>query len=267
MSLQDSRVIETVKVLLKVGADGRGIASVEKTGTSGDVDTYTITLTDQTKYTFDVTNGASIDTIEKTGTSGAVDTYTITLTNGETFTFTVTNGVGTIASDIGYDNTSSGLTADDVQEAIDEEQTEINAIKNPTFTEAQTRANIASGESLATLFGKIKKFFTDLKTVAFSGSYSDLSNKPDLPSFTIEQTSITTNQNSGWTDFPYVGHISLYVIDGFKGGSIVGVTATDPNNPRVLTQVIDIRGNSVTVDVYAKSSQTVYVNILYIREG
>ena len=43
-----------------------------------------------------------------------------------------------------------------------------------TFTEAQTRTNIASGESLATMFGKIKKFFTDLKTVAFTGNISDL---------------------------------------------------------------------------------------------
>ena len=33
-----------------------------------------------------------IKSIEKTGTEGLVDTYTITLTNGETSTFTVTNG-------------------------------------------------------------------------------------------------------------------------------------------------------------------------------
>ena len=50
--------------------------------------------------------------------------------------------------------------------------------QSPTFTEATTRANITSGETLSTLFGKIKKFFTDLKTVAFTGSYTDLSNKP-----------------------------------------------------------------------------------------
>lgn len=51
---------------------------------------------------------------------------------------------------------------------------------NPTFTEAATRANIASGESFATILGKIKKFFSDLKTVAFSGSYNDLTDKPNL---------------------------------------------------------------------------------------
>ncbi len=36
------------------------------------------------------------------------------------------------------------------------------------FTEAGARANIATGESTATLFGKIKKYFTDLKTHAFT---------------------------------------------------------------------------------------------------
>lgn len=50
--------------------------------------------------------------------------------------------------------------------------------QQPTFAESGTRTNIASGETLSTLFGKIKKFFADLKTVAFTGSYSDLSNKP-----------------------------------------------------------------------------------------
>ena len=50
--------------------------------------------------------------------------------------------------------------------------------QQPTFAESGTRSNIVSGETLSTLFGKIKKFFTDLNTVAFTGSYTDLSNKP-----------------------------------------------------------------------------------------
>jgi len=39
------------------GTDGRGIASVIKTGTEGNVDTYTITFTDDSTSTFTVTNG------------------------------------------------------------------------------------------------------------------------------------------------------------------------------------------------------------------
>lgn len=41
------------------GADGVGIAKIEKTSTAGNVDTYTITLTNGKTYTFTVTNGAN----------------------------------------------------------------------------------------------------------------------------------------------------------------------------------------------------------------
>lgn len=43
------------------GADGVGIASITKTGTSGLVDTYTITYTNGTTSTFTVTNGSGAD--------------------------------------------------------------------------------------------------------------------------------------------------------------------------------------------------------------
>ena len=46
------------------------------------------------------------------------------------------------------------------------------------FSKATTRANLVSGEALKVSLGKIMKYFDDLKTVAFSGSYTDLSNLP-----------------------------------------------------------------------------------------
>ena len=128
MSIQDSRQVSNVKVMLNKGASGGTIVSVEKTSTSGLVDTYTATMSNGDRFTFEVTNGSSIADIQKTSTSGAVDTYTVYLTNGDTSTFTVTNGVGTIASDIGYDNTSSGLSATKVQGAIDEVEAQITAL-------------------------------------------------------------------------------------------------------------------------------------------
>lgn len=45
-------------------------------------------------------NGVGISSIAKTGTSGNVDTYTITLTDGSTYTFTVTNASGGAWNDI-----------------------------------------------------------------------------------------------------------------------------------------------------------------------
>lgn len=53
--------------------------------------------------------------------------------------------------------------------------------QTPTFTQAAERVNIVSGEKISVILGKIMKWFADLKTVAFSGSYNDLSNQPTIP--------------------------------------------------------------------------------------
>ena len=54
------------------------------------------------------------------------------------------------------------------------------------FSTATTRTNVVTGEKLSTLFGKIAKWFTDLKKVAFTGSYNDLTDLPDIPSDTAQ---------------------------------------------------------------------------------
>ena len=77
------------------GKDGTNIKSVEKSASDGLTDTYTITLTDGSKSSFNVTNGKGISSISKTGTSGLDDIYTITYNDGTTSTFTVPNGKGT----------------------------------------------------------------------------------------------------------------------------------------------------------------------------
>mgnify|MGYP000062538391 CR=1 FL=1 len=73
--------------------------------------------------------------------------------------------------------------------------------QTPTFTAASSRTNINSGETLATIFGKIKKWFSDLKTIAFTGSYTDLSNKPTSMQnpyyLTLTMNSSGTTYNGG----------------------------------------------------------------------
>lgn len=54
------------------------------------------------------------------------------------------------------------------------------------FEEASSRQSLNSGENTSTLWGKVKKFLTDLKAVAFSGKYSDLSGLPDLTGYAIK---------------------------------------------------------------------------------
>ena len=49
---------------------------------------------------------------------------------------------------------------------------------NVEFEESASRQQLNSGENISTLFGKIKKIFSDLKSVCFSGSYKDLNDTP-----------------------------------------------------------------------------------------
>ena len=57
-----------------------------------------------------------------------------------------------------------------------------------TFTTANERTNVATGEKLTTILGKIAKYFADLKTVAFTGKYSDLTGLPTIPTVTNDLT-------------------------------------------------------------------------------
>lgn len=74
---------------------------------------------------------------------------------------------------------------------------DIRGLLNPSFTEASGRVNIDSGESYTTLFGKIKKYFSDLKSGAFNsitqGTYITVTTND-----TTHETEIKHN-NSGVT--------------------------------------------------------------------
>lgn len=52
-----AKIDEHIKVMMLKGETGANIKSIDKTATSGLVDTYTVTLTDGTKSNFTVTNG------------------------------------------------------------------------------------------------------------------------------------------------------------------------------------------------------------------
>lgn len=61
----------------QTGATGNGISTIAKTGTSGNVDTYTITYTNGTTTTFDVTNANVVNEIS----SGSGNTYSCDVIN------------------------------------------------------------------------------------------------------------------------------------------------------------------------------------------
>ena len=71
------------------GPDGTYIEEVKKTGTDGNVDTYTIYLTDGSTFTFTVTNGTAAEPSDKVTVSfdangGKLETTTIEVEKGST---------------------------------------------------------------------------------------------------------------------------------------------------------------------------------------
>lgn len=70
---------------------------------------------------------------------------------------------------------------------VDNKLNSNSAISDTTvaFTEASARENIVSNEKSSTLFGKVQKWFSDLKKVAFTGSYNDLIDTPSNATTTI----------------------------------------------------------------------------------
>lgn len=126
-----------------------------------------------------------------------------------------------------------------------------------TFTEASARTNIATGEKLSVLFGKIKKFFTDIKTVAFTGNYADLSNKPiSLPASggnadTVNGFTVGCNvpSNAKFTD-------TVYTHPATHPASVI---VQDANN-RFVTDVEKNNWNNNKYSYMSSGDLTVFFN-------
>lgn len=65
-----------------------------------------------------------------------------------------------------------------------------------TITAAANRTNLITGEKLSVSLGKISKWFSDLKSVAFSGSYKDLSDTPTLGTAAKKDIAVSGNAST-----------------------------------------------------------------------
>ena len=91
-------------------------------------------------------------------------------TTGRTRTNTLANWVLSVY------NSTLGTAAKTITGAINEIQNKISNLKDETisFTQSTKRTNVATGDSLKTMFGKVSKFFTDLKPHAFNAPITTL---------------------------------------------------------------------------------------------
>ena len=113
------------------GKDGRGIASIEKTGTTGSVDTYTIRYTDGTTSTYTVNNSDSVALQRQIVPSAAVESSATASQAYAAGDYVVVNGVlRKVKSAIAKGNTisDSNSTATTVTNSI--KSAEDNASKS-----------------------------------------------------------------------------------------------------------------------------------------
>ena len=64
------------------------------------------------------------------------------------------------------------------------------------FTVAGTRSNIQSGQAMKTILGMLSRWYTDLKTVAWSGKYNDLTDKPTIPNGAAASCAVANNDTT-----------------------------------------------------------------------
>jgi hypothetical protein len=141
------------------------------------------------------------------------------------------NPHGTTKSDVGLGNVPNVSTND----------------QTPTFSQASTRNNIASGDKLSVILGKVQKFFNDLKTVAFTGSFSDLSNKPQINSVELSGNKTTSDL-------------------GINAGNVMmsdGVTSVEDALDEVAGEIEKIIVQNGTVSVTGVSNNWMYMNITF----
>lgn len=129
------------------------------------------------------------------GADYANGVITLTLQNGQTLDVDVSalvNGLVNDAFTIAGIDMKDDITKEELATALgigDKLDKDGDASETTvTFSQATERENIVSGEKASVISGKIKKFFADLKPVAFTGSYDDLSDTPDIPTKTSDLT-------------------------------------------------------------------------------
>lgn len=119
-----------------------------------------------------------------------------------------------------------------IDEQMKTRENATDALQEPEFTVAAKRENIASKEKMPKILGKIAKFFADLKAVAFTGNYNDLSDKPTSllanggNSDTVNSHTVESNvpKNAKFTDTTYSNFVKSGA--GAKAGLVPAPSTT-----------------------------------------
>jgi hypothetical protein len=249
-TLDDATTITLTGALTSLKGDtGKGITSITKTNTVGLVDTYTITYSDNTTSTFDVTNGAKGDTgdigIDWQGAWSA-GTYTITQAvshNGSSWICTATSTTeepSISATDwdlIALKGTDGAGSGDISGSGVENEIAYFTAEKTidnlpvatyPSLTELSYIKGLTSAVQ-SQINGKISASSTDTltnKTIDANGTGNSITNLEvaDFASGVIDTdlSSVSASDNT----IPSAKAVKTYVDNNSGGGISVGSTTS-----------------------------------------
>ena len=155
------------------------------------------------------------------------------------------------------ETSSTAYRGDRGKTAYDHSQSDHGSIK-PAFTEASTRANIASGETLATILGKIKKYFTDLGTAAFknvpsSGNAGNdqvvLGNDSRLTNARTPSSHAANSTTYGGGTSSNYGHVKLTDTYNTQQSSVAAANSVGASAKAVQDAYNELNSNIKYIDV------------------
>jgi len=236
------------------GAMGNGISSVVLTSgnhAAGTTDTYTITFTDTSTTTFSVYNGtdgegagdmlASVYDPNAKAADAFGMANMVEGTTNKIFTATERTKLSGIADNANNYTHPSTHSADIIVDGTTNkaytatEKTKLSGIASGAEVNVNADWNASSGD--AQILNK-----PSLATVAASGSYTDLSNKPSIPSalsaLTDDSTHrlVTDTEKSTWNGKADSSHTHGSVTSDGKIGSTSGLVVTTGTNGALQAQ-------------------------------
>ena len=147
--------------------------------------------------------GNGIASVAKTGTSGLVDTYTITYTNGNTSTFTVTNGAEAVDNTL----TIAGRAADAKKtgDEISELKEDLIAT-NAEVTDIRVGANgvtyNSAGDAVRGQYSDLNNDLNNLTNCLLTNIYTEYSNRYKYGSYNLSTGAYSDPYPT--TSYPYV---------------------------------------------------------------
>lgn len=220
--------------------------------------TLTITLADNTSVSYDVENGRGIASIAKTGTVDLVDTYTITYNDGTTSTFSVTNGEKGDTGDAWYvwiryagsrpTQDSDIGTSPDNWMGIYSGTSSTAPVHYTDYDWFQIKGEKGdTGEASVLVSNDVQYQQSDNGSVVPSGSWSSSIPAPVAGKYLWTRTVLTFNNGSPVTSYS----VSRYGIDGTGSVSTVNSVSPDGNGnvSLVANDIPTAGGTSVEADL------------------